>query len=186
MIINKEGDLFRALSSGEIDRAVHCCNSHGKMNSGVAKQVREQYPNTFKAYIKSLKDFESSVRDPMGSISWNLGDGILNIIGQRNYGYDGKRYGHYGHIAAGLNSAMQMKVLTADTRVGFPYKFACDRAGCNWDIILELIEGLIVPVVKDVYIYKLVNSRQKSSASNRHMDNWIEIPPRYQPREVFS
>jgi len=157
MIIHKEGDLFTALDNKEIDFAVHCCNAKGKMNSGVAKQVKEKYPAAFTEYQKMLATASRHQVSPLGGISVDYDGGIINLIGQSEYGYDGNRYCHYGHLAAGLSliGIRGLHTLEDGTKFGFPHKFACDRAGGNWNIVLELIEGVLA-VNYDVYIYKLV------------------------------
>ena len=156
-----EGDAVKALLNKEIDFLVHCCNNKGVMGSGIARHIREQIPESYKAYKKGSYG--------MGSLS--LGGGLINLVGQDGYGYDGQRYGHYGYIAKGLSnirypisnyidfydSTLHDKfygIGYGKVTLGFPFRFASDRAGCDWGVILELIEGILIPEF-DVVIYEL-------------------------------
>ena len=153
MIEVREGNVISALLNEEIDYMVHCCNSRGKFNSGVAKEVRERVPSAYKAYMRDYNNKENA----LGSLS--LGGGVINLVGQEKYGYGGKRYGNYGAIAAGLEVIPcligENGTHSLDITIGIPYLFASDRAGCEWDIIVELIEFMLVPYVKEVVFYKL-------------------------------
>ena len=154
MIEVKEGNVIDALLNKEVDYIVHCCNAQGKFNSGVAKEVRERVPVAYKAYMYNYERMNNT----LGTLS--LGGGVINLVGQEFYGYDGKRYGNYGAIAAGLGDIFHL-LQDYDSRqsknitIGIPYKFASDRAGCEWEIIVELIDHMLVPFVKDVVFYKL-------------------------------
>lgn len=153
-----KGDALKALKEGDIDYLVHCCNAQGVMNSGIAKQIREQVPEAYGAYMEQYEEYERNADLLMGRCS--QAGGVINLIGQKYYGYCGNRYGHYGHIAHGL-SMVQWEVDWNDFQdvtpvIGIPYKFASDRAGCDWNVILELIEG-VLGVYFDVVIYHLEN-----------------------------
>lgn len=142
-IIYKQGNVVDALINGDVDYIAHCCNAQGVMGSGVAKEIKERVPEAYLAYRRS----EMS----LGDVSCD--GGVYNLIAQLNYGYDGKRYVNYGALAACF-VRMRMDLWVNDT-IGIPYKMASDRAGGDWDVVLELIEHLVVPYVKDVVIYKL-------------------------------
>lgn len=149
-----KGDAVQALVDGEVDFLVHCCNAQGKMGSGIAKQVRETFPKAFEVYYRQYK--EEDVKNILGSVT--IAEGVVNLVGQEYYGYDGKRYGHYGHIALAFSNLFENiynylcelpsgkpyhHLVEGGTTLAIPYKFASDRAGCDWGIILELIEALL-------------------------------------------
>jgi O-acetyl-ADP-ribose deacetylase (regulator of RNase III) len=48
MITYKKGDLL-AVTTGVI---IHGCNAQGVMGAGVAKQIRDKYPQAYKAYLE--------------------------------------------------------------------------------------------------------------------------------------
>lgn len=151
-----KGDVVKSLKDGDIDFLVHCCNAQGIMGSGVAKQIKQQYPEAFDAYLENHE---------LGAAT--IADGVINVVGQEFYGKQGKRYVHYGALSHGLS---KIKLLAYDVsglfykrtthlskgkaRIGIPFKFASDRAGGDWEVVSELIEGLLCPYF-DVYVYEL-------------------------------
>lgn len=133
------------------------------MGSGIAKQIKDKIPEAYTAY-KKMFNIDPTYR--MGKTS--LGGKVINIIGQDGYGYERVRYGHYGYIARGLSSvsfeiqkyvglydnSLVDSYYNNEVKIGIPYRFASDRAGCDWCIILELIEGILAPEF-DIVIYHL-------------------------------
>lgn len=149
MIKIVDGCLLDARDNNDIDYAIHCCNAQMTMGSGIAKQVKERYPIAYKHYIDSFTGY--TTRDTMlGEVS--CGDRIINLIGQRDFGYDGKRYLNYGAIVRGFNEIIEEWGYEGAV-FGFPYLFGCDRAGGDWDIMMELIEFCFEGF--EVKIYKL-------------------------------
>lgn len=149
MIKIVDGCLLDAVERGDISYAVHCCNDMAVMGSGIAKQIKQRFPLAYTRYIASFK--RENDRDTMlGEVS--CGDGIINLIGQQNFGYDGKRYLNYGAIVKGFQEIIE-EWGYEDVIFGFPYLFGCDRAGGDWDIMMELIEFCFEGF--EVRIYKL-------------------------------
>lgn len=159
-IIYRTGNVVDALINGEVDFIMHCCNAQGVMGSGVAKEIRQRIPNAYTEYMfryNLSKQFDNG-KGFLGSV--NLADGVFNLIGQEYYGYDKKRYVNYGALASCfrmLPCAIEQSSdkYSDECAIGIPYKMASDRAGGNWNIVLELIEHLVVPYVKEVVVYKL-------------------------------
>ena len=72
----------------------HQVNCQKKMNSGVAKAIREKYPIVFDIYqeIKPMLGFTHFIDIPS-----NTGcKYVANMYAQDAYGYDGKQYTDYG------------------------------------------------------------------------------------------
>ena len=88
----KQGDLLMA----DVDYICHQVNCRGKMNSGIAKSIREKYP---KAYIDYMLWYEQSGSDGMFNnirISPIVDNKtIIHMASQYNYGYDGRKYTSY-------------------------------------------------------------------------------------------
>lgn len=149
-----DGCLLNAFGRGDIDVLAHCVNTKGVMGSGVAKLVKERYPVVFNRY-KTVCD-ENFPEDLLGKvqlshIGWESDNTrVANLFGQLNYGTD-KRHGNYGAIASCLLKLSE-RVDTAYS-IGIPYKMCSDRAGCQWDIILEMVEFYLKS--HEVKIYKL-------------------------------
>lgn len=159
-IIYKQGNVVDALLNGELDFIAHCCNAQGVMGSGIAKEIKERIPEAYTEYMfrYNLCKQRGTLQSFLGSV--NCGSNVINLIGQESYGRDKKRYVNYGALASALGQIWQqlehIENLWPDScTIGIPYKMASDRAGGDWDIVLELIEHLVVPYVKDVVVYEL-------------------------------
>ena len=133
----------------------HQVNCQRKMNSGVAKAIREKYPFVFETYIKTkpqlgLVDFIYADPDTGNKF-------IANMYSQDMYGYDGKQYTNYDafrqcckHIVKECKLSICMgKTLT----VAMPYKIASDRGGADWDKIMDILLEEFTDV--DLTLYKL-------------------------------
>ena len=120
-------NIFKALQSGDIEYMIHCCNAQRTMGSGIAKTVRELYPEAFTQVLGSVTE----------------ASGIINLIGQRYYGSDRSvRYVSYDALAQGCE-AINTKILKGrqSVVVGIPYLFASDRAGGNWEVVSSIMEN---------------------------------------------
>ncbi|QDP64721.1 MAG: hypothetical protein GOVbin2917_36 [Prokaryotic dsDNA virus sp.] len=149
-----KGDAVQALVNGEVDYLLHCCNCQNNFGSGIAKTIKEVFPDAYEldcSFAKKKRNFLGNVGESSS--------GVLNLYGQEYYGYvgeyykDHKRQGNYGAIARCFTliaDALSYKDLT----IALPYKFASDRAGCDWQIIEELIDWILAPHF-EVYIYHL-------------------------------
>lgn len=143
----------------------HQVNCQGKMNSGIAKGIRNKWPNV---YIDYRKKYEACSEYPeflLGSIQicalyndYNKTPKeerkcVINMFSQFDYGYDGKRYTSYEAFINCLEQIARSIPPTPENTIGFPYGIGCVRGGARWDII----QGLIEIILKDhtVYIYKL-------------------------------
>jgi len=117
------------------------CNAQGVMGSGVAKAIRDKWPEVFKPYATHCK----RCNEPMGTISftatWDGEKMIANMITQRFYGRDGKRYVDYDAIKkamAFLNRRAGM-FSSHPHRVAMP-KIGAGFGGGDWEIISQIIE----------------------------------------------
>lgn len=147
-----KGDAVKALQDGSVDYLLHCCNCQNNFGSGIAKQIKEVFPD---AWEKDC-DAANQGRNFLGNVVVSK-SGVLNLYGQEYYGYVGeyyKKYKRQGNYIAIIGGLSLVKNHISSGKLAIPYKFASDRAGCDWDIILEFIEHYLGEKF-DVYIYKL-------------------------------
>lgn len=141
MIKHIKCDIFE---SGA-DVICHQVNCQGVMGSGIAKQVREKYPNVYKEYkimcsIYNPKALLGIVQfvgtDKMYNTSFL---GIFNLFGQESFGYDGKCYTDY---VALYKCFEKVKENTMDDKytIAIPYLMSCHRGGGDWNIVYKMIE----------------------------------------------
>ncbi len=135
-IIYKQGNLLDCTESW----ILHGCNMQGKMNSGVAKAIREKYPSAYDVYMAGNMK--------LGVVTFaNQDDGkfVFNGITQEFYGKDGKQYVDY----AAVKEVMQAIQWFAER----PWHIKTDEfislamptigaglGGGDWEVISTIIE----------------------------------------------
>lgn len=146
----KKGNVVDALLDGEVDYIAHCCNNKGVMGSGVALEIKNRIPEAYEAYING----------PLELGYYSIGGNVVNLVAQDGYG-KGKRFVNYGALANTFQAVMSelwynkgFDKVSSRVKIGIPYKMASDRAGGDWNIVLELIEYTLSPWA-DVVIYEL-------------------------------
>lgn len=149
-IIN--GDLLDAFDKGEVNHIGHVTNCFGVMGSGIAKSVRERYPQVYEAYRELAFEFECG-KDLLGvhqPVYLSTLRCVHNLHAQYAFGSVSRDL-NYGALAFCLQQ-MSEEIVTRET-IGFPYKLGSDRAKGDWNIVLEMIEFYFK--YHNVKIYKL-------------------------------
>ena len=160
MICYIKGDI----TTSNCDIICHQVNCKGKMNSGVAKAIREKWPQVYQEYwVKCEAAYQSNLYSyqMLGDIQiCTLYDDyfktdkhqhVVNLFAQDAYGYDNKRYTSYDAFWQCLNNLKQC--IPKDATIAFPYKIGCVRGGANWNIIRTMIEEVFKD--RDIYFYYL-------------------------------
>lgn len=139
----------------------HQVNCKGVMRSGIAKQIRERWPEVYTSYFKQYNDyvvdFMVSTRDLLGTIDIVLvddetGQSVISMFSQYDYGYDSNRFTSYDVFAICLEKIREST--TYNDKIGFPKNIGCGLGGGNWKVISALIEEILGDC-RDVYIYEL-------------------------------
>ena len=159
-LVHKDGNAVEALKNNEIDFLMHVVNCQGVMNSGIAKQVKQEFPENFKRYRSVYKQHVDSNQQSelLGCVLIN--SSVINLFAQNNYGYDKKRYLHYGAITESLSVIPTHPIIKIaliknkkQITIGVPMLMGCDRAGGDWQVVSEMLQGL--PRFINIIIYKL-------------------------------
>lgn len=152
-VVIKEGNVF----DSDAKIICHQVNCQGVMGSGVAKEVRERYPEVYAQY-KYLcdinKDYPAGLLGKAQIISADnaLSRYIANCFGQDKYGYDGAQYTSVGAL-------MEAFVYVAEIarknhlKVAMPYKIGCVRGGADWETVKKIIDVTFQDV--DVELWRL-------------------------------
>lgn len=149
-----DGDL---LESGA-DIICHQVNCQGKMNSGVAKQIRLKYPEVYEEYMRLCNNTQNP-KDLLGyaqRVSTKFGlPSVFNLFAQCNYGYDGNQYTDINALRKSLEHVYNVAktIDIADFRVAMPYKIGCVRGGADWDEVYAMIEEIFTDI--DVELWRL-------------------------------
>lgn len=178
-IIN--GDLF----STDCEVIAHQVNCMGEMNSGVAKIVKEKYPEVFKEYRKTVNTLDKNVLGGCLLVDTSDGKYIANIFGQYYYNecadigtflatdvwnapyteetslndntvWRFTNYEAFYKALVNLKVNMNRKNLKS---LAFPYKIGCDRGGASWNIIKTMIDEVFESTDIVVKIYDISNSQ---------------------------
>ena len=155
MVTYLKGDLLES----NVDYICHQVNCRGRMGSGIAKQIRERFPEVYQVYRERYEDALRVLDSPdrmLGSTDIvqipDSNQHVVNMYSQRSYGYDGKRYTSYiafKHILRELNTD-----IPTDCTIGFPKGIGCGLGGGNWVVISKMIEEILGDSHK-VFIYEL-------------------------------
>jgi hypothetical protein len=142
MIKHIKCDIFE---SGA-DFICHQVNCQGVMGSGIAKQVRERFPNVYRHY-KNLCVEVSNPKKLLGFVQPCAADIetqkafcviIFNLFAQENFGYDGKCYTDYAALRKCIETVKE--VCTKEDTIAFPYLMGCHRGGGDWNVVYKMIE----------------------------------------------
>ena len=124
------GDLFQCSET----IICHGCNARGKMGSGVAKIIRERFPEAYHYYTHEHQEFGLKLGE-IYCIETNEKI-IINAITQAGYGYDGKQYTSYKAIESCVR---QMSKKYHGQRIAMPM-IGAGLGGGDWDVISQIIE----------------------------------------------
>ena len=130
-----DGDLLRS----NADIIAHQVNCIGKMNSGIAKQIREKYPDVYDQYKVLCKSVDKNkLLGKCQPVYIGYGKFIVNLFGQFGYGYDGKQY---TDLDALKKSMICLKsYFDKDKTIAFPYGLGSVRGGAKWEDVYIIIE----------------------------------------------
>lgn len=158
MIKVVKGDVFKS----DATFVLHQVNCQGVMGSGVAKQVKEKFPNVFFAYINRCDAFSPKTLLGTAQLVETAKDygtkflGIFNLFSQEKYGYDGKRYTDYSALRKCLfivNETCREFNTTDKPTVAIPYLMGCDRGGGDWETVCKIIEDELTDCEVVAYMY---------------------------------
>lgn len=168
-IVYKYGDVVEAFKNGEIDVLVHGVNCQGKMNSGIAKQIRAEFPKAFKHYRESFFQSDEPRPDVLGFAQFvKIEDNkfIVNGFTQDKYGYDKSfRFCSYDAIDQVISQLRNscLKSSIDGKKIGMP-KIGAGLGGGNWKVIEAIISSHFTD--RDVYVYTLEEQPRKSGQND--------------------
>ena len=138
-----KGDLLQT----EVNHIIHGCNSRGVMGSGVAKILREKYPQAYKDYIFKYNNYGLELGSIIVSVQ-DDGKVIHNAITQKDYGRDSSRvYVSYWAIAEAFRKINSQGI----KEIALP-KIGAGLANGDWNVISAIIENTLTETKPYVYI----------------------------------
>lgn len=138
----RKGDLLQT----EVKHLIHGCNSKGVMGSGVAKVLREKYPQAYQDYNDVYNSNGLSLGDVIVSVQ-DDGKIIHNAITQKDYGRrDDCVYVSYWAIAEVFRKINQWGI----KEIAMP-KIGAGLANGDWNVISAIIENTLIDTKPIVY-----------------------------------
>lgn len=147
MIQFKECDLLKS----NADIIAHQVNCMGVMGSGIARQIKNSFPNvfaTYKRFCDAHIDCPEKILgtalicvEQYGVIGFQK-QCVANLFAQCRYGRDGKQYTDYDALEKAL-IGLESYARSMNLTVAIPYKMGCALGGGDWDnVVYPMIERI--------------------------------------------
>ena len=137
---SRKGDLIALAQKSEFDVIIHGCNCFCTMGAGIAKQIRQVFPDAYAADLAT----ESGDRSKLGGyskakIKTDSGDlYVINAYTQFHYAGSGI-LADYDAIQSVFTA---LKKEFCDKRFGYP-KIGAGLAGGDWQVISQIIDAAL-------------------------------------------
>jgi O-acetyl-ADP-ribose deacetylase (regulator of RNase III) len=148
-----EGDLIKLAKEGNFEVIAHGCNCFCTMGAGIAKSIREQFPEAYETDCKTL----TGDIDKLGNYTaaWVYDNSKKRVFGVVNC------YTQYGHDASTKPFDYEAFTLCMrkinhqfhGKRIGLP-KIGAGLAGGDWNIIKTVIEKELKDMDVTIVHYK--------------------------------
>jgi O-acetyl-ADP-ribose deacetylase (regulator of RNase III) len=133
-----KGDLIKLALDGHFDVIVHGCNCQCTMGAGIAKSIKEAFPEAYAADLSTKK----GSRDKLGSISAatvsRAGQQLMIVNGYTQFHWRGP--GVLVDYAAVRTVMKEMKLRFPERRIGYP-RIGTGLAKGDWILIAEIIDA---------------------------------------------
>lgn len=144
------GDLMQATE----DIIVHQVNCKGVMGSGVAKQIKANFPEVFNEYRGHAQSHDSD--ELLGTAQFVFSPSknkiIANVFGQDSFGASRRRT----FESALIWGLIKVKEFAEDNNmsVAMPYNIGCALGGGDWDTVYEGVQAVFNDFDRDVVLYQ--------------------------------
>ncbi|MEM6927397.1 MAG: macro domain-containing protein, partial [Myxococcota bacterium] len=134
------GDLLALAQQGRFDVIVHGCNCQVAMGAGIAKSIRDRFPEAWEA------DRATAKGDPakLGTVSVAevARDGttftVVNAYTQDQWRGRGRKV-EYGAVRAAM---MEVRNRFSGRRIGYP-RIGAGLAGGDWGVIARIVDDVL-------------------------------------------
>jgi len=130
------GDLLALALEGRFDVVVHGCNCMCVMGAGIAKQVRERFPEAYEADLETPK----GSREKLGTISTAVVkrvDRVFHVVNAYTQ-FDWRGSGMKADYDAIRSAMKDVKKAFSGKRIGYP-QLGAGLAGGDWSVISQII-----------------------------------------------
>jgi O-acetyl-ADP-ribose deacetylase (regulator of RNase III) len=149
-----KGDLIQLAKQEEFNLIIHGCNCQGVMGSGIARQIRTNFPFAYAAF----KEDPRKPEDKLGTIlvtedlqkkldPFKFGEDhllVINAYTQLTFGRSGQQYVSYDAIRTTMKYVKRLAVTSAAQgnvlrKIAYP-KIGAGLGGGDWDVISKIID----------------------------------------------
>ena len=131
-----KGDLLQFALTGRFDVIIHGCNCFCTMGAGIARLIRDNFPEAYQADLKT----RMGEKEKLGTYSLariERNDNIFTVVnGYTQYDFSGHGvlvdYGAVRKLFAGIKNNFE------NQKIGYP-KIGAGLAKGNWEMISDII-----------------------------------------------
>ena len=145
-----DGDLLNATE----DIICHQTNCQGVMGSGIALQIKKEFPLAYGKYAILCNKYSNKRSILLGQIQIvDCGNKcVASIFGQEKYGRD-KVYTNYQALYKGIKELVQV-AKSENKSIAMPYKIGCGSAGGDWKIVLLMLNEITKDLEYNITLYR--------------------------------
>ena len=146
MIYRVKGDIF----DPQYEVFCHQVNCQHVMGGGLAKEVKNRYPEVYQEYEDREYPF-------LGAIDWiHTHDNriCVNMYAQEDYGTYERFTDYIGFAQCLVELSDYLHSIPQEYKVAFPDHIGCGLGGGDWHVIYALIQDFEKTIKQDVYIVR--------------------------------
>jgi len=132
-----QGDLLKLALMGEFDVVVHGCNCQCTMGAGIAKTIKDLFPEAYRADCATRKGDQ----EKLGTVSYadivRAGTSFTIVNAYTQFHWRGK--GTNADYSAIRGAMIEVKRLFGGRRIGYPL-IGAGFAGGDWNVIAPIID----------------------------------------------
>ena len=155
------GDLIKSAEKGEFDIICHGCNIYNTMGSGIAKAIKDKWPEAYSVDCETAPGDKSK----LGKITYtkNIPNLIIvNCYTQEKYGNNIRVYADYNAIE---NCFIEVKKTFPLKKIGMP-KIGAGLARGDWNTIYAIIQKVFCDDTDDITIVEWEQDALKATSSS--------------------
>jgi O-acetyl-ADP-ribose deacetylase (regulator of RNase III) len=139
-----KGDVLEVSKNSKSAVLLHQVNCQGVMGGGIAKQIKDKYPNHFIDYCCIIDHSTGQHKECLGQwfITFCEADtAIVGLFGQYCFGTD-KRHTNYAAFVKSLSDFIQSLCMRKDSELIIPKNIGCGLGGGDWNIIEQILHDV--------------------------------------------
>ncbi len=148
-----KGDLIKMAIDGDFDIIIHGCNCFNVMGSGIAKTIKDMFPEVYQDDLETIKGDKRKlgIISPVMVSHNNRKFVIVNAYTQYKYGMGINV--SYDAIRSCFKHVYNEFSIYKDWKIGYPM-IGCGLGGGDWNIVSKIIDEELKDLDHTLVIYK--------------------------------